>query len=353
MLKIITTVAALTILALGDGSLLQTGQIKSYDADGDVVTDGSIKDDGYYRAGMVRSYSRSAAGVVTDNVTGLEWQDDVDSVQKLWLTQINTDKCLGHNGETQDTAKCYDTSDDTAATYCSNLSLDNGGWQLPTYKELESLANYGSYSPSVTKGVFQHIFLNGWFWSSITYTGIKNYLSAWYVGLGSGYSSFASKNRVASVRCVRNRQLSPSKLSRNNETEIVTDSITELQWQDNDDAGHMEKAWIEAIDYCEELPLGGGGWRLPNKKELLSIVDHSHYYPALDTDVFQNYSLQEYCSSTTSLVGTLSGTWVVDFRTGTSINIHKNYAKHIRCVRGGQTNIATPVNSSIIMYLLN
>ncbi len=35
--------------------LLKTGQTLSYDSNGNVVTDGSIKDDGYYQRGATRS----------------------------------------------------------------------------------------------------------------------------------------------------------------------------------------------------------------------------------------------------------------------------------------------------------
>ncbi len=43
---------------------------------GNVITDGSVKDDGFYQMGKARSYDRSSVGVVKDNATGLEWQDN-------------------------------------------------------------------------------------------------------------------------------------------------------------------------------------------------------------------------------------------------------------------------------------
>ncbi len=118
MLKIIVTTVLMAILALADGSVLQTGQTKSYDNDGNIVSYSSIKDDGYYRAGAVRSYSRNG-DVVIDNVTGFEWQDN-GTVQKPWVTQANYD--AGHY---------FDTSGDTATTYCATLTLDGGGWHRP------------------------------------------------------------------------------------------------------------------------------------------------------------------------------------------------------------------------------
>ncbi len=186
MFKIFLTTIVLTIFTFAEAPLLKTGQTTSYDAYGNVVTDGSVKDDGYYQMGKARSYSRSAAGVVTDPATGLEWQDDVDSVQKPWLTQENY-----YDGNYND------TSGDTAATYCSDLTLDGGGWRLPAIEELETL----------TDGMFQHIFGND-YWSSTTRA---NYISdALIVNFGYGFSGYSSKKYSCYVRCVRGGQVNNS-----------------------------------------------------------------------------------------------------------------------------------------------
>ena len=83
MLRILILLVVSALLALADGPVLQTGQVKSYDGGGNVVAYSSIKDDGYYRAGKARSYSRSGH-IVIDNTTGLQWQDN-ESIQKPFL----------------------------------------------------------------------------------------------------------------------------------------------------------------------------------------------------------------------------------------------------------------------------
>ena len=109
MLRILFFLMAGVLLVLADGLVLQTGQTKSYNADGDVVPYGSVKDDGYYRAGKVRSYNR-IGDLVVDNVTGLQWQDNIESVMKPW----------------------EESGGDTAANYCTTLSLDgHTDWRLP------------------------------------------------------------------------------------------------------------------------------------------------------------------------------------------------------------------------------
>ncbi len=190
MFKMILTIIMLAVFALADGPILQTGQVKSYDADGTVVTDGSVKDDGYYQVGKTRSYSRSG-DVVTDNVTGLEWQDN-ETVQRPWLTQEN-----------YDAGNYNDTSGITATTYCSELELDGRGWRLPTIEELETLVDDGKYNPSVTENVFQHI-SSYRYWSSTTYADSTSH--AWFVDFYNGFSSFDIKISGYYVRCVRGGQ---------------------------------------------------------------------------------------------------------------------------------------------------
>ena len=169
----------------------KTGQTQSYDATGTVITDGSVKDDGFYKKGTTPSYSRdNAKEIVIDHVTGLQWQDDsnVSTVTKTWLTAANN------------VTPYTDTSGDTAASYCSNLTL--GGhtdWRLPTVKELVSLSHYGQIVPAVD-ATFQNVASHG-YWSSTTYAG--NSGVAWYVHFYSGNQSHNNKFVSYDVRCVR------------------------------------------------------------------------------------------------------------------------------------------------------
>lgn len=202
MFKAVLFFILFSSISLAVSPVLKTGQTKSYDADGNVITDKSIKDDGYYQRGKARSYSRSSVGVVTDNVIGLQWQDN-ESVQRPWLIQENYEKCRGLNGQTKDTSKCTDTSGDTAVTYCSNLLLDGGGWRLPTIEELETLVDDGHQDPSTTPGIFQHI-ISYSYWSSSTPTYPDNNGNAWvvYFGVGNTYTYYKNYPDFY-VRCVR------------------------------------------------------------------------------------------------------------------------------------------------------
>jgi len=98
-----------------------------------------------------------ALEVVNDTNTTLMWQDNSEAktVMKPWVTQAN-----------YDAGNYYDTSGDTAATYCSNLVMAGySDWYLPTINELRTLLtparqSNGYYISTDFKNY------NDWYWSS-------------------------------------------------------------------------------------------------------------------------------------------------------------------------------------------
>ncbi len=119
---------------------------------------------------------------------------------------------------------------------------------------------------------------------------------------------------------------------------VVTDSVTSLQWQDDysDNSGAIKTAnWKDAIEYCNGLSLDKGGWRLPNKNELLSIVDHTKFNPAIDIN-FQNTSTSGYYWSSTLYASHPSHAWGVYFGNGYSSYSISSNTRNVRCARSGQ-----------------
>ena len=120
---------------------------------------------------------------------------------------------------------------------------------------------------------------------------------------------------------------------------VVTDSKTTLEWQDDySDNGDSVKSakWTDAIDYCEGLSLNSqSDWRLPNKKELLSIVDYGTYDPAISSVFENNSTSKDYWSSTTNVSNT-NYVWLVGFGYGDTYSNRKSYNHKVRCVRAGQ-----------------
>jgi len=114
----------------------------------------------------------------------------------------------------------------------------------------------------------------------------------------------------------------------------VTDSGTHLMWQQGESSF---MTWEAALTYCEGLPLAGStDWRLPNHKELLSLVDYTKATsPTINTTLFPGATSSGYWSSTT-LAGYPSAAWVVFFGYGYSAGNDKAGTYYARCVRGGQ-----------------
>lgn len=66
----------------------------------------------------------------------------------------------------------------------------------------------------------------------------------------------------------------------------TSDNNTGLMWEMIPMGGKM--TWAEAVEYCENLELGGyDDWRIPTVEELFSISDFSVGWPYLDMDYFE------------------------------------------------------------------
>lgn len=122
-----------------------------------------------------------------------------------------------------------------------------------------------------------------------------------------------------------------SAFSRDDAKHIVYDDKTKLEWTDFVSSNPVQHIWIEAIKYCEDLELDNGQWRLPNKKELTTIVDYSQHIPSISR-VFNDLSISSYWSSTT-YVSEKSSAFIVSFNYGGSEYKTKTTSANVRCVR--------------------
>jgi len=129
--------------------------------------------------------------------------------------------------------------------------------------------------------------------------------------------------------------------TRDNTKQIVIDTISHLQWQDNEDTKTITKKWIDAINYCKNLTFGGySDWRLPNINELKSIVDRTKVNHTI-VESFKNIYSSAYWSSTTyngysDYHNDKTVAWQVNFEDGEINLLGKEGYDRVLCVRGGQ-----------------
>ncbi len=85
---------------------------------------------------------------------------------------------------------------------------------------------------------------------------------------------------------------------------MVKDYLSGLMWTKNATPAEFPQTWREAFEYVEQLNAlcihGHDDWRLPDRRELFSLISHSQINPALPiAHPFQNIG-EGYWSSTTS-----------------------------------------------------
>ena len=289
-------------------------------------------DDGYYEKGVASPsprFTENGDGTITDNLTGLMWAKDANLTGSMnWSDAID---------------------------YANNLSLGSYecgasyiDWRLPNVKELQSLIDFGNLGPALPTGHFFSNVLSSDYWTSTTHAYDAD-ASAWFVNMSYSFNNEvagADKTWVLNVWPVRGGSIeSPSPVAQtgqttsyangddgdfqkgvassdprftDNEDGTVTDNLTGLMWaKDANLTSSMN--WSDAIDYANNLSLGSYecgasyiDWRLPNVKELQSLIDFSNTFPALTTGhPFSNVISSFYWTSTTSAYDTGSAVAVL------------------------------------------
>jgi hypothetical protein len=138
----------------------------------------------------------------------------------------------------------------------------------------------------------------------------------------------------------------------------VTDKLTGLMWlkdancmahnypgvDQDETVGDGEVTWVHALDFVFNINLGsyplcGGGyndWRLPNIRELNSLIDYSRT-PAFPVDTpFTGVVYGPYWSSTTLPSFSMALAYIVDFGDASTYNNSKTACHYVWPVRGGK-----------------
>jgi hypothetical protein len=350
------------------------------------VGDAYFGQDAQY-VGNQPDYTDNGDGTITDLNTGLMWTKEPG----LNLTY----------------------SQAVAAVVTFNLAGHND-WRLPTIKELYSLILFSGYDPSgcdseaaclnlvpfIDVNLFDFQYgqtdagerlIDAQFISSTPYVGQGlegglvfgvNFADGRIKGYGTGPMPGTTGDKLFRVLYVRGETEYGLNQFVDNGDDTISDQATGLTWMQGDSQDTL--GWGDALAYCEDLSLAGkDDWRLPNAKELHSIIDLTRSPDTTDSaainTLFQSTSITNeagqpdygyYWTSTTHLnrqtggtdavyfafgraLGYMDGTWTdvhgagaqrSDPKVGDAVNFSQgrgpqgdairilNYA---RCVRGG------------------
>lgn len=251
-------------LTINNYALVATGQIITYDEDGNVITGLNAGDDFYgqdanYLVGDEMSYQDNGDGTITDLNTGLMWQQVPSSADFTWQEAVD---------------------------YCESLELDGyDDWRMPSAKELYSISDFSAGWPYLNTNYFSlasgQITKDEQYWSSNYYVGVTvegGSKAAFGVNHVTGHiKAYAAESfgpiGGKYVRAVRGDSYGINEFV-DNENATITDQATGLMWTQDDNGEGLD--WGDALAYAENYELAGyTDWRLPNVKELQSIVDYS------------------------------------------------------------------------------
>lgn len=120
---------------------------------------------------------------------------------------------------------------------------------------------------------------------------------------------------------------------------VVFDRATGLCWAgDGNEAGCNNGAtitWVNTFTYALALDFAGfTDWRMPNIKELFSIVIEALNHPVIVEPPFINTVNNVYWSATTR-VDVTTKVWSTNFDTGFNSTPNKTDSYYLRCVRKG------------------
>ena len=286
------------ISAVGrSGKLNDTGQTSCYDNSGDISCPAAgmpFHGQDAQHNSQVFHFTDNGDGTVSDGVTGLLWQQSPD-------TDGNGTLNIGDK-----------LTLDEALAYCEDLELaGRSDWQLPGIKALYSLIDFTGIDPSGYEGTdtsqltpfidtdyFDFAYgdtaagervIDAQFASRTEYvstTGPNDSETLFGVNFADGrikgYGLRVGPNvKAFNVLCVQGEAGYGDNDFVDHGNLTITDRSTSLMWSQRDSGTDMPGGlnWEEALAWAElknaENYLGYSDWRLPDAKELQSLLDYT------------------------------------------------------------------------------
>jgi len=257
--------------------IVGTNETTSYDSVNVITKPTSGKD--YYGQnsnypGTTPSYTKNGDGTITDNVTGLMWTQDLTN-EKSYSDILSAVKSCTTGGHTD--------------------------WRVPTIKELYSLIMFsgkdvsnltsltGNEVPFIDTNYFTFKYSTGFRVIDVqvaTTNTSPGVYKDWGLTLVYGVN-FADGRikaygtvlpdgtpKTYNYMFVRGNNTYGKNSFSDNGNATITDAATGLMWMKADSKKGMD--WKDALKYADTATVAGyTDWRLPNAKELQSIVDYT------------------------------------------------------------------------------
>ncbi len=256
-----------------------------------------------------QAFTNNGNGTITDNVTGLMWQS-VDNGESTWENAV-----------------------------ANAASVTTGGyndWRLPTPHELFCLFNHQVSNPALNTAFFPNhpVARAGYWWSSDLYgTSTTN---VWCTNEGGGLGPKPKSETISAggtlryhARYVRGAKQTNGHNYVSNNDGTVTDLDTGLMWKQ---LPRTAATWSAALADIEGLTDAGfSDWRMPNVKEMESLVDYTmttftsltNIKPPAHRLLFPSATATSYWTSTTQNNDALAAL-VVEFGLNTTSNPQRN-----------------------------
>jgi hypothetical protein len=404
VLIISVIVLAASVSLAADAPVPKTGQTICYDDSGASIACTGTGHDGDLKKGVAwpnPRFTDNANGTVTDNLTGLIWLKDVS--------------CATINGTRSDKNSALTKANNLNTGQC-NLSDNSspGDWRLPNVRELESLIHAGFSYPALpntagtgqwTSGnpfLFSDTGIFDTYWTSTLTTLPPGDILYWSMDLGVGKVFQSNVTSTYILWPVKGESATPapapvpktgqtasdpggvsgddgelkkgvawpgSRLANNNDG-TLTDALTGLVWLRNANCAVDTQTWAQALQAVANLNSTGamdqtnncgdgsnGGshqtdWRLPNRRELLSLIDFGKSDPALPVSDFVSIGLNDLYWTSTSLQSSTFEALTLDLGSGRLSSDSKDQFHFVWAVRGEGTTPQAPTPALQGPYLL-
>jgi hypothetical protein len=330
-----------------------------------------------------------------DNLTGLTWEVKTTAVNDLRFSghsyywyDTNSMENGGNAGSLGAVNTCEGTLPSNRCNTQAFVAAVNAvalcgytDWRLPAPPELRTIINYGDAGAaiSVDPTYLPNTRLNRAHWSAATYAADPAY--AWVVEIGAddgggaghphakaaGTDTHSTGNELTllvrgqeatafSTPCAAGNpranllRSTPTPDFADNGDGTVTHTPTGLVWKrcpeglSGEACGSgaaLSMTWTTALATAESSAFSGfTDWRLPNFKELRSIVETCGYEPAINQTIFPATPRPAFGSvfwTSSTYAPRPADAWIVVFGHGGGVATPKESRLFVRLVRGGQS----------------